>query len=363
VTPNLDSLAARAVVFPRYISNGEPSPRGFITINTGQWEHRWGFIIANFPNLRMDAIPARLRAHGYHTMALWGGNPSFDNQLTWARRWYDERVFDQPENRLFYFKTTPDRVLMDRVIDRVRAHDRAAPGQPFFAYVASNGTHTPYELEEGAAVRGGAVPPADPQRRYDLCLENADAQIGRVIRFLRTRPRWNNTVIVVIGDHSDRTDDVLDARWRGMPVDPAVWTAALVYGPARLVGAPRRDEITASHVDLMPTVLAWIGDHGVTATVGHDLFAPIPDSERSARSVNSRGYRLDRGGFTLLVDSHDPSVHYAFRSFPRGAPALLPLAQTPFAPDEPQRLTDEMNYWSELVEADRVWSDSLRARK
>jgi arylsulfatase A-like enzyme len=362
VTPHLDSLAAESVVFPRYIASGEPSPRGFITINTGEWEHGSGFIIANYPNVRIDAIPARLRAHGYHTMAFWGGNPSFDNQLTWARRWYDERMFDLPEDRLFYFKETPDRVVMNRVIDRVRAHDKKAPGQPFFAYVASNGTHTPYTLEDSAAVPGDPVPSASRQRRYDLCLENVDAQIARVVAFLRTRPRWRNTVIVVIGDHSDRTDEVLDARWRGMPVDAAVYTAALIHGPARLVGTPRRDDITASHVDLLPTVLAWIGDRGAYSSPGQDMFAPVPESQRSAVSINSRGYRLDRGGFTLLVDSHDPAIHYAYESFPAGEPHLLPLAQTPFAPDEPQRLTAEIRYWSQLVEQDRVWSESIARR-
>jgi phosphoglycerol transferase MdoB-like AlkP superfamily enzyme len=362
VTPHLDSLAAESVVFPRYIASGEPSPRGFVTITTGEWEHRSGFIIANYPNLHIDAIPARLKEHGYHTMALWGGNPSFDNQLTFARRWYDERVFDMPENHLFYIATTPDRVLMDRLVERVRAHDRDAPGQPFFAYVASNGTHTPYTLEDSAAVRGDPVPSASRQRRYDLCLENVDAQIGRVVAYLRTRPRWKNTVIVVIGDHSDRTDEQVDARWRGMPVDPAVYTAALIHGPVRLVGAPRRDDITASHVDLLPTVLAWIGDRGTYSSAGQDLFAPIPESQRRAVSINSRGFRLDQGGYTLLVDSHDPAIHYAYRSFPRDEPQLVPLAQTPFAPDEPERLTKEIGYWSQLVEQDRIWSDSLATR-
>jgi hypothetical protein len=357
VTPRLDSLAAESVVFPRYIASGEPSPRGFITINTGEWEHGSAFIIANYPNVRIDAIPARLHAHGYHTMALWGGNPSFDNQLTWARRWYDERVFDLPEDRFFYFRTTPDHVLMDRFIDRVKAHDLAAPAQPFFAYVASNGTHTPYTLEDGAAVPGDSAPSTSRQRRYDLCLENIDAQIGRVVAFLRTRPRWKNTILVVIGDHSDRTDEVLDARWRGMPVDQAVYTAALIHGPAQLIGPPRRDDMTASHVDLLPTVLNWIGDRGAYSSPGQDLFAPIPESQRSAVSINSRGYRLDRGGFTLLVDSHDPAIHYAYKSFPEGEPQLLPLAQTPFAPDAPERLTREIQYWSQLVEQNRVWTD------
>jgi hypothetical protein len=89
------------------------------------------------------------------------------------------------------------------------------------------------------------------------------------------------------------------------------------------------------------------------------LFAPIPESERSAVSINSRGYRLDRGGFTLLVDSHDAAIHYAYKSFPVGEPQLVPLGLTPFSADEPARLTAQIRYWSQLVEQDRVWSDSL----
>lgn len=359
VTPNLDALAARAVVFPRYIASGEPSPRGFITINTGAWEHDRQFIIADFPNFTTDAIPLRLRARGYHTMALWGGNPSFDNQLTWARRWYDEQLFDQPVNRLFYFKTMPDHLLMDRFIDRVRAHDAATPAQPFFAYVASNGTHTPYDLEEGAAVPADPTPSENRQRRYDLVLANIDAQIGRVLRFLESRPRARNTVIVVTGDHADRTTEEIDERWRGMPVDPFVHTAAILYGPERLVGAPRRENFTASHVDLMPTILAMTNDAGPTATLGHDLLRPIPDAQRFSVSINGRGYRLDRNGYTLLVAQNDSARAFAFKSFPDGPPRVVPLAETPFRADEPRRLIEMLRYWTSLVERNKVWNPAL----
>ncbi len=116
-TPRLDALARESVVFPKYIANGEPTPRGFITINAGVWEHKTAFIIANFPNLALDALPARLRSHGYRTMALWGGNPSFDNQLGFARRWYDEVDYELPGNGGFYFHTRPDSLVMNHLID------------------------------------------------------------------------------------------------------------------------------------------------------------------------------------------------------------------------------------------------------
>ena len=186
--------------------------------------------------MTLDALPLRLRRAGYHTVALWGGNPSFDNQLTWGRRWYDDVVFERRDNQLFYFRTTPDHALMDTVITRIDAHDRDRGKQPLFIYVSSNGTHTPFELEAGAAMPNDNPPSADRQRRYDLTLRNVDAQIARVIARLRARPRWKNTVVIIIGDHSDRTSEPADPRWRGMPTDAQVATAALIFGPPALIG-------------------------------------------------------------------------------------------------------------------------------
>lgn len=353
-TPHLDALARESVIFPQYIASGEPSPRGFITINTGVWEHARAFIIADYPNTVLDALPLRLRSRGYHTMALYGGNPGFDNQLMWARRWYDEIDYELPGNGLFYFHTRSDSLVMDHFIRRVQAHDARAPSQPLFAYVASNGTHTPYVPEDGSARPGEG-----PAERYARCLRNLDARLGRVLDYLATRRRAGNTVIVVIGDHSDKTDESFDERLRGLPVDAFVWTGALIHGPARLVGPPRREEFAASHVDLFPTVLSWVGDDAPRVTVGHDLFAPMAATPRTAVSVNSRGYREDRDGFTMIVDRTNVTEPIVYRSFPRQAPEPLPLAGTPFAPGDAQQLVQRMEYWTSLIEANRVWRPEL----
>lgn len=353
-TPHLDSLARDGVTFPHYIASGEPSPRGFISLHAGVWDHGQLFIVANRPEVHLDELPLHLRAHGYHTEALYGGNPAFDNQLTWVRRSYDRVGFEEHGNALFYFRTTPDHEIMDAALARINEHDRARPGQPLFLLVASNGTHTPYELEKGAAVAPDVPPSEDRQRRYDLALRNVDAQIARVIAALRARPRWQNTVIIVVGDHADRTNEPADPRWRGMPTDAQVATAALFHGPEKLVGRPRVLPFTASHVDVMPTILSWLGDTTAAALMGRDLFDTTAVDAREAVSVNSRGYRLDRGGFTLMVDSRDPTVFGAWRSFTGERPDTLPLSATPFAPDEPARLHARLQYWSALLDRNLV---------
>jgi arylsulfatase A-like enzyme len=353
-TPHLDSLATQSVTFPHYLASGDPSPRGFITMHSGSWEHEHDFIIANHPDIALDAIPLRLRDHGYRTYGLWGGNPSFDNQLTWGRRWYDDVVFDLPGNSLFYFRLTPDRVLMDRAIARIVKHDSTHAGQPLFMMVASARTHTPYELESDAEIPADNPPSEDRQRRYDLVLRNLDAGAGRVIAALRARPRWNNTVVIVVGDHSDRTNEPVDARWRGLPTDAAVATAALIFGPPSLIGEPRQLTFPASHADLLPTIMSWLGDSTPVTTLGRDLFDTVGVERREAVAINGRGYRIDRGGYTLLVDRDNPANHFAWRSFSAPDARPIPLVETPFAADEPEQLTRRIRYWAQLIETNRI---------
>ena len=363
VTPHLDSLARASVTFPQWIAGGEPSPRGFVTLHNGAWEHGRGFIIANFPEVRVDVLPQRLRTAGYRTMAIWGGNPSFDNQLTWARRWYDVLDFELPGNALFYRRTRSDRLVMDRLLAHVAAHDAAHDGTPFFAYVASNGTHTPYALDDGeaAAARDASSnassntsPTMSRQARYDRVLRNVDAQIGRVIAALRQRPRWRNTVVIVTGDHADRTDETADPEWTGMPTDAQVATAALMFGPNVLIGSPRAITMPVSHTDLLPTVLGWIGDTSGVTTLGRSVFDTAAQTAREVVSINSRGVRLDRGGYSLMVATEDPRRFRAWRAFTGERPIALPLAATPFAADDPARLLQRVRYWSFLVEHNQV---------
>lgn len=357
VTPHLDSLARASVTFPHWIAGGEPSPRGFVTLHNGAWEHGRGFLIANFPEVRVDVLPQRLRTAGYRTMAIWGGNPSFDNQLTWARRWYDVLDFELPGNALFYRRTRSDRLVMDRLLAHVAAHDATQDGTPFFAYVASNGTHTPYVLDDGDASLDASrdtSPSMSRQARYDRVLRNVDAQIGRVIASLRQRPRWRNTVVIVTGDHADRTDEVADPEWTGMPTDAQIATAALIYGPNVLVGSPRAITMPVSHTDLLPTVLGWLGDTSRVTTLGRSVFDTAARAAREVVSINSRGVRLDRGGYSLIVATDDPRRYRAWRAFTGERPVALPLAATPFTADDPARLLQRVRYWSFLVEHHQV---------
>ncbi|MFQ5449954.1 MAG: LTA synthase family protein [Nitrospinaceae bacterium] len=366
-TPRLDRLAQKAVVFPHHIANGDPSTRGFLSLNTSLWPHRAKYVIAHFIDLKVSALPRRLKDLGYRTMILWGSNPSFDNQLQWARKWYDRLDFELPENRLIVTRRMSDRMIMDHLIQGIQEHDSSNPGQPLFAYVATSGTHYPFTLEDSYFVPLTAFGDAnrvdtrgidDVQTRYNITLKNLDYHIGRVLDFLESRNKKDNTVIIVLGDHSYNTYEWVDPGIKDMPVDYRVWTSAMIYGPERLVGpTPRWELFPSSHVDLMPTLLDMVGDHRPFASMGTNLLRPVPGGQKSAVAIRHAGFRVDKGDFSLYVQTGNPGAFWVSRSFQLKPDFRTSLQGTPFSPEEVKQWSQRINYWSHLIEQNRVWDD------
>jgi arylsulfatase A-like enzyme len=346
-TPRLDTLAAQSVRYPLWMAGGEPSPRGFITLHTGVWEHPQLFIAANFPDLHVDAFPAFLRRRGYSAVALWSASPGFDNQLGMARRWYDETLFDREEAQQLYFEAVPDSVTVERAMHWIRAHDQDVSTRPFVLYLATNGTHTPFPVPDGES------DPGTRQGRYDLTLRKTDHEVGRLLTALRARARWTNTVVLVVGDHGERTDDDANPVLRGLPTDPMVLTSALLFGPPALVGVPRVNAQSVGHADWFATVRSWFADTSAGVWMGRDLF-DTATTPRWAVAVNSRGYRQQDHNGASVVSATDSTRRWAWRP---GTPAEVQQGPAPAG----RSLTAWLRFWGALVESDRVLPpESLR---
>lgn len=349
VTPNLDRLAARSVVFPAYISNGFPSAPSVLAFHCSAWPHRRKEIITDFATRAFDSMPGRLRTRGYETLYV-GADPNFDHQDVWLPQWYGVVVDLVAEG-------TPgtDRNIVTRSIAEIRRHDDSRAGTPLFTFVSTYSTHYPFSRPPDA---DPDMPAADRDLRstYRRTLRYADREIGRLLDFAATRPR--RTVLVVVGDHGFYVDL---RRTSGLPENDTVWTAALIAGPDDLIGPPRRLPMAASHVDMLPTLMALVGDDGPTASLGADLLGPPRNGARTALAIRSGGLRFDRDGNSTMVDARTPNVSFDRVPFPAWLP---PADAQPPRGDRPgaARLISVVNDWSYLIEHNRVWNASLLSR-
>jgi len=345
-TPNLDALARRSVVFPAFTSNGFPSAPSVLAFHCSAWPHRRKEIITDFSDRRFDSLPSRLRDFGYDTTYI-GADPHFDHQDHWLPAWY-ATVIDLVANG----EAPTDRNILERGIRDIRRHDAAASGPPLLEFLPTYRTHYPFRLPDDAGER--PLPTSEAlEPRYRQVLTYTDREIGRLLSFLESRGRRDRTILIVLGDHGFYMDL---RRTSGLPENDNIWTTAIIAGPERLVGPPRRILAPASHVDMLPTVLALVGDRRPSAALGSDLFGPARNGIRSAMAVRPGGVRLDREGTSILVDARTPTLAINRVSFPGVMPATASAV-----PLSAASLTDLVADWSYLIERNRVWSPSFLA--
>jgi sulfatase-like protein len=349
VSPNLDAAAARGVTFPTFTSNGFPSAPSVLSFHCSAWPHRRKEIITDFANRQFDCIPSRLRDFGYDTIYI-GADPHFDNQDRWLGQWY-ATVIDLVAQGI----EATDHNIVARAIDEIRRHDAAPSPAPLFEFVSTYSTHYPFRVPDDSH----ETPVADTAHltaRYRQVLRYTDREVGALVSFLDTRARRGRTVTIVVGDHGFYTDL---RRTSGLPENDNVWTAAVVTGPADLVGQPRRVVGPASHVDMLPTVLALVGDRRPSAALGRDLFGPPRGAGPFAFAVRPGGLRFDRNGYAVMVDARMPNATITRVAFPD-------LAQPPRSSSTSDitatRMTDWIAEWSYLIEHDRVWNQELMRR-
>jgi hypothetical protein len=345
-SPNLDALAARGVVFPAFTSNGFPSAPSVLAFHCSAWPHRRKEIITDFADRRFDCIPSRLRDAGYETIYV-GADPNFDNQDRWLPQWYST-VIDLVAQGV----AATDHNIVTRSIDEIRRHDTSSPATPLFAFVSTYSTHYPFRLPDDAGEV--ALPSsASLSDRYRQALRYADRELGMLLSFLASRRRRERTVTIVVGDHGFYTDL---RRTSGLPENDNIWTAAIFAGPPDLVGEPRRMTGSASHADMVPTILALVGDGRPSAALGADLFGAPRGGGRSAVAIRPGGVRFDREGYSVVVDARTPNVFATRVAFlglhQAGPPPSIDRARV-------MRLVDQVTTWSYLIEKNRVWNESF----
>jgi arylsulfatase A-like enzyme len=170
-----------------------------------------------------------------------------------------------------------DRVTIDEAIRWIGESDR-----PFFMYVNLQNSHFPYRLPEGFPARFEphhvdfpytfANYPAEKvgvvRNRYDNSLAYVDAQIARLLAFLRDTGRLDRTIVVVSGDTGQAFMEHGVSAHAGPLFEEVVRVPLVVRAP----GVPPGDvQALAEHVDVPPTVLGLLGLPPFPGFQGGDL--------------------------------------------------------------------------------------------
>jgi hypothetical protein len=340
VLPALETLASQSVVFSHFISNGFPSVEGFLSTGYSAFPHQRSRIVIEYPHVRLDGFARRLSHFGYRTVRVEDA-PNANEEGAWIKRDHDE-LRSRPGD--VYWS---ERDMVNDTLAWLAHHDATSSPGPVFIDFKTAHPHMPYEIADDAQQNDQSL--GSPDANYPRSLAYVDAELGRLFAALRARPRWAQTIVLVLGDHSN---------WRKLsegsplPSDDMVWTGAILGGGDTRLGPPRVITAPASQVDVAPTLLSLVGDDRPSAAVGRDLLAN--DKPAQAFAIRPGGLRFDDPyETTLLVDRRYLQGGRRTQAF-----TLVPAtaSETALRGADMARLAAT---WSRLVELDRLWDPSF----
>ncbi len=245
-TPNIDALAADGVRFERAYTPVPVTLPAHTAIFTGSYPMLSGIhdFSANKLNPQQPTLASVLKEHGYNTAAVIGSavldsrfglNHGFDF-------YYDHFDFNRLLETNLDEMERPGNVVADVALDWLDKNYQ----KKFFLWMHLYDPHYPYRPPAPYSQDYGSRP-------YDGEIAFADAQVGRLLRFLKEKGLYQSTLIVLSGDHGESLGEHGE-KTHGFFIYNATLQVPLIL---RLPQGKLAKQISAqvSLTDIMPTVL------------------------------------------------------------------------------------------------------------
>ncbi len=259
VTPVLDQLAQESWLFTRTYASSFRTDRGLAAVLSGYPGQPSSSILEYSEKSRtLPSIAAKLKAGGYSTHMLYGGDIDFANMRSYFLGTGYEQITDLADFPLHHAASkwgVRDEYAFDFLAEECVRLDKS--DQPFFYTFLTLSSHEPFDVPNRTHT--------DP---YLNSVAYTDGCIDRFIKTMRQNDRlWSNTLFVFVADHGypypeDATPESL-LRYHIVHL----WSGGVL-------DKPRRIDKVAAQTDLPATLLNALGLQAEEFTFSKNVFAP-----------------------------------------------------------------------------------------
>jgi len=345
-TPALDALAKDGIRFAQAFTPSPITNTSHTTILTGLLPSSHGVTDFAVPLAAVHPTWAELlKQKGYHTAAFIGAvildSKSLAPGLDRGFDFYD----NFPEHPLTKSRFgRVERRGMD-VVQHAEKWMNAHPAGPHFVWVHLYDPHDPYE-----------PPPPYSQtykdRLYDGEIAYADSALGNFVAYLKKLGRYENSVIVVVGDHGEGLGEHHEDTHGIFLYDSTTHVPLIMKLPGRS-NAARVVDAQMRTTDILPTVLDLLHASAPVKLDGESLKPYFGGAESASRTAfGETDYPLRFGWAPLRSVRTD-----GFKFIEAPKPELYDLQK------DPGELKNEYGPTNEMVQKGRELLTDLRAKK
>ncbi|MFF2911711.1 LTA synthase family protein [Paenibacillus sp. NPDC057934] len=269
VTPNLNRLMESSLYFPNFyqmVGQGNTSDAEFV-VNTSFYIPPRGAATMSYVDKTLPSLPRLLQSNGYQTATFHTNDVEFWNRrelyssLGWEH-YYDHQFFGDED--VFFFGAS-DEVLYRKTAGKLKEMNEA--GQPFYSQIISMSAHHPftipaekYRMKLPERYEGTFVGDYIRSQNY------ADEAFGQFVEELKASGVWDNSLIMIYGDHMglpiyslDHDDKALMQEIYGHDYSYAnMMNIPLIIHGAGITKPQVLDQV-GGEIDIMPTAAGLLG--------------------------------------------------------------------------------------------------------
>lgn len=198
VTPNINSLCSKGVLYSNCLANGDRSDKGIVSILNGYPAQPKSSIIKNTAKTeKLPFLSKELNNLGYHTSFYYGGDINFANMRSYLISSRFNELISIDDFKAKYRNSkwgVHDHVVFNRFFD-----DCQRVETPFFKAFFTLSSHEPFDVP----MKGPFLNDTE-ENKYLNSAYYTDSCLGDFIRKAENQTWWDSTLVFLVADHGGR---------------------------------------------------------------------------------------------------------------------------------------------------------------
>ncbi|MFV8367468.1 LTA synthase family protein [Flavobacterium sp. XS1P27] len=262
ITPFLDSLATKSLVFTNLYAVGNRTVRGLEAVTLCFPPTPGESVVKREDNKNKFSTGNIFKQKGYTVKFMYGGDAFFDNMEDFftgnGYEIVDKKTFKPNEITFANIWGVCDEDMYTKAIKEM--NKEAAANKPFFNHIMTVSNHRPFTYPNGKIDIPGDAKSRDGGVKY------TDYAMKKFFEMAKKQPWFANTVFVILADHCASS-----AGKTELPVDK-YRIPALIYSPTLV--KPKNYTNLMSQIDVMPTLFGLLNFDYQSKFYGQDVLKP-----------------------------------------------------------------------------------------
>lgn len=301
-TPFLDSLSQHALIFPNTFANGRKSIDAMPSVIASIPALVLPYVISEYSANKINSLAGLLTTEGYESAFFHGapnGSMGFQSfaKVAGFQKYMGKDEYNNDDDYDGIWG------IWDEPFFQFYAREMNAMKEPFFTTLFSVSSHHPFKVPE----KYTDVFPKGT-RPLHQCIGYTDNGLRNFFATAKTMPWYENTVFVITADHSSASyynESKTTMNKFGVPL--------IIYAPgdSTLVG---RDEKLAQQIDIMPTVLNYLGYDKPYVAFGNDLLDQ--ESDRFIINYTNGAYQIAKDDYVIYFNGKEVMSIFNYKEDP-----------------------------------------------